>query len=587
MQKNFTKTIFKLTLGLLILCFSSNLIAQCTSAPSLQPDNASTCPNTTVTGDYGTNDSGYDDIRVRVVTNGEHGSASLNSFTLQFEYEPDYNYCGLDSIQYRVCNGGYEGQSNPACCDTTWIYITVGDSTPPVIDNEPSNTSTACSAIPSPPEFSITEDCFIDTMSFVETSTEIGVGTPDILAHWTIDDCALSIFNNGGLGVAVNQNGCLSATASNVTRVSVGNSCNDRFGYHDAICFNNFEAAWVDNSDEALDFSFTAGPSDSGKLTMLQFDEQQFLNFNSGLHNYPQYYGVRVLKNGVEIYKSIGNPTSPGWSTEVHYFNNDADFIFSGGDVFSFEILGYDATISDDSAVWEVDEIRLYGYCGSTSACDQIYTITRTWECTDVCGNTETYTQEIIVTPTTPVEMTYFEGRAKQCSAALEWETASEEQNDYFMVEHSFDGRTFNSIGIVKGHGTTSVVQNYTFEHENVRQNLNHYRLKQVDYDGTFAYSDIVSVNSNCYKEERGITSIFPNPTTGEVKVKFYMENAQDVELIISDMMGRTITSSNIQLNQGNNLFDINMTDQKSGIYFIQMKNEGWKSQTFKIIKLD
>ncbi len=186
-----------------------------------------------------------------------------------------------------------------------------------------------------------------------------------------------------------------------------------------------------------------------------------------------------------------------------------------------------------------------------------------------------------------PVELTYFRGKGNRCTAMLEWETASELDNDYFLIEHSFDGRQFESIGIVKGHGTTSEVQQYRFEHNNLRQNLNHYRLKQVDFDGTFEYSEIEIVNTNCYENNREITEIYPNPTNENVKIKFYAENAENVEVIITDIVGKQMDRIMLELHQGNNLFDIEMSSYQTGIYFIQLELKGLNTQSFKVIKLD
>ena len=90
-----------------------------------------------------------------------------------------------------------------------------------------------------------------------------------------------------------------------------------------------------------------------------------------------------------------------------------------------------------------------------------------------------------------PVEMLYFNAKIDGTDAILEWATASELNNDRFEVERSLDGINYEYIGEVEGNGTTDLQVVYQFIDIAPRQGLNYYRLKQVDYDGAFEYSDV------------------------------------------------------------------------------------------------
>lgn len=199
-------------------------------------------------------------------------------------------------------------------------------------------------------------------------------------------------------------------------------------------------------------------------------------------------------------------------------------------------------------------------------------------------GEVEDYQRTIAL----PVELVRFEADNNQCDVELFWETATELNNDYFIIEHSFDGVEFEPIGFVEGNGTSNVSQTYDFTHENVRQNLNYYRLKQVDYDNSFEYSETINSMSDCYDSGQGVTKIYPNPTIGKIELEFYMESARNVELIITDMVGREINRHQVELNEGNNIFEMDLSPYQAGAYYIQMKNDkGWNSQTFKVIKVE
>ncbi|SEI40260.1 Por secretion system C-terminal sorting domain-containing protein [Dyadobacter sp. SG02] len=116
-----------------------------------------------------------------------------------------------------------------------------------------------------------------------------------------------------------------------------------------------------------------------------------------------------------------------------------------------------------------------------------------------------------------PVRLVSFDARAVEKSKVLLiWKTASEQDNDYFQVEHSLDARTFEAIGRVKGRGTVlSENSEYSFNHTApVSFGVHYYRLKQVDFDGNFAYSAIRTVDLG-----DPVTLVYPNPATDKINI--------------------------------------------------------------------
>ena len=99
-------------------------------------------------------------------------------------------------------------------------------------------------------------------------------------------------------------------------------------------------------------------------------------------------------------------------------------------------------------------------------------------------------------TVTLPVELIFFNGRAEGNQTVLKWVTASELNNDYFVVEKSLDGVDFAPIGQVSGNGTTSELQNYYFTDTNPWQTT-YYRLLQVDYDGSYEYHHVIRIENS------------------------------------------------------------------------------------------
>ncbi len=116
-----------------------------------------------------------------------------------------------------------------------------------------------------------------------------------------------------------------------------------------------------------------------------------------------------------------------------------------------------------------------------------------------------------------PVEFISFQGKADKGRVHLQWATATESNNSHFEVQHSLNGKDFKKIKEVKGAGTTQVRQDYSYEYRQVVGGLNYYRLKQVDYDGQFEYSEIISINVNAPKAQY---TLFPNPASSNFVIQ-------------------------------------------------------------------
>jgi hypothetical protein len=97
--------------------------------------------------------------------------------------------------------------------------------------------------------------------------------------------------------------------------------------------------------------------------------------------------------------------------------------------------------------------------------------------------------------PTMPVELVSFNGTAAAGQVKLLWTTASETNNDYFTIEKSNDGVAFEPLGYVNGAGNSNIVTEYAF-YDNDPFALSYYKLKQTDFDGTSAYSEIIAINT-------------------------------------------------------------------------------------------
>jgi hypothetical protein len=157
-----------------------------------------------------------------------------------------------------------------------------------------------------------------------------------------------------------------------------------------------------------------------------------------------------------------------------------------------------------------------------------------------------------------PVDFVAFKGEAKEKVNVLEWETASETNNDHFVVEHSLDGENFDALGTENGRGADNTLTNYRFDHENPSAGVHYYRLKQVDFDARFTYSEIISLR---VQEEDQLT-VYPNPARDQLTIV----NGQGAAYIFNSL-GQTVREFNI----GENQKTIRIDDLQEGHYFLQV----------------
>ena len=165
-----------------------------------------------------------------------------------------------------------------------------------------------------------------------------------------------------------------------------------------------------------------------------------------------------------------------------------------------------------------------------------------------------------------PVELLSLRAESFRKEVRLTWQTASEDRNLGFEIFRSTDldpnlGR-WKKIGWKDGKGTTSEKQYYSFYDDQALPGINYYRLKQVDMDGNYEFTDIVSIN---FIEEIAEVNMFPNPATNEVFLKTSNDHSLG-EVSVSDLSGKTLIKTKPQ----NQFLDISKL--KNGTYLIEMK---------------
>jgi hypothetical protein len=154
----------------------------------------------------------------------------------------------------------------------------------------------------------------------------------------------------------------------------------------------------------------------------------------------------------------------------------------------------------------------------------------------------------------------------------IDWETATEVNNDYFVVEKSRNGVDFTAVGIVDGAGNSQSALNYQATDHSPYNGISYYRLKQVDYDGTISYSEIKAINFNGNDN----IIVYPNPNTGIFSIQGLNG---DAEISVQNPLGQVILVKKVSSDSS----EIDLSGQPSGIYYITA-NDGETSVSSKII---
>ncbi len=172
-----------------------------------------------------------------------------------------------------------------------------------------------------------------------------------------------------------------------------------------------------------------------------------------------------------------------------------------------------------------------------------------------------------------PVELTAFEGTFKNGEVLLSWRTASEQNNAGFEIERSFDREAFTQIGFVRGAGTTTEAQSYTFTDRNsFNAEKVYYRLKQVDFDGQFEYSPIIEVNVSL-PTKFALMQNYPNPFNPTTTIAYELPTRAKVLLKVYDMLGREVaTLVNGEQTAGRYAQPFNASGLSSGVYFYRLQ---------------
>ena len=167
-----------------------------------------------------------------------------------------------------------------------------------------------------------------------------------------------------------------------------------------------------------------------------------------------------------------------------------------------------------------------------------------------------------------PVELISFTGKVVDNKALLEWSTASEINNQGFDVEMSYDNQSFEKIAFIPGFGTSSEQHSYSYTVDKLLSEKNYFRLRQVDFDGTFEYSPVVEVDG-LLPSEFYLAQNHPNPFNPATSIQFSLPVEASVKIQLFNMLGEKITEiTNREFSAGVHTINFAADGLSSGTYF-------------------
>ena len=184
-----------------------------------------------------------------------------------------------------------------------------------------------------------------------------------------------------------------------------------------------------------------------------------------------------------------------------------------------------------------------------------------------------------------PVELSSFTATANGKEVILNWSTATELNNQGFEVQRKFRSNDFATVGSVRGNGTTTSPNNYTFIDKLIDAGKYFYRLKQIDFGGKYEYSQVVEVNWSpftTYKLEQN----YPNPFNPITTIGFGIPDKGNVRLSVLNILGEEIkVLLNEEKEAGYHSIDFSASDLPSSVYFYRIQ-AGSFVETKKMILL-
>jgi len=291
------------------------------------------------------------------------------------------------------------------------------------------------------------------------------------------------------------------------------------------VDLNNSGASWYNGSA-------TAQPDDFDGYT---FNNVSSLKLGGELQSYDHSGDVATLE------WAIKNTTDASSGTVYSSGTINLPFLETAGNNDKWQEMNNLVEVIDPNVLTagETYYLHVWFYVDDNDASKRVYD----------SNNSQNYVATLIIDSGLPVELTTFTANAVNNKIELAWQTATEVNNYGFEIERAKDteSKLWEKIGFVEGHGNSNSPKHYSFIDNTVSSGKYFYRLKQIDIDGSFEYSNVVEINLSL-STEFYLNQNYPNPFNPATTIKYTIPENDggaplDVKLIVYDVLGREITT--------------------------------------------
>lgn len=372
---------------------------------------------------------------------------------------------------------------------------------------------------------------------------------------------------------------------------------------------NNFIIAANTNNSITLNTPFVVTPvlGGSSNMTLIGIEATTSENWQWISSSAP--VNISSLQDFFDI-KGVWNANLANTSSVISVSNTNVginEFLLFGNDNNDLSFSGFDVPDSVNgrlSRVWKINTNKTGGITGKltinfsglgvletsklrilvsqTGVFANSTRYTGTISGSTVNINNFLFTDNLYITlgskeSTLPVELMSFTSNVKKRNVTLSWKTSSEINNKGFEVERAHDEKSmkWENIGFIKGNGTTNNSRDYKFEDNNLNSGKYHYRIKQIDFNGVFAYYDLNTIVEINVPDNFLLSQNYPNPFNPKTKIEFKLSKQSNVNMTVTDMAGRLIsTLVNKNLQAGYYAIDFDGSNLSSGTYFYTLKTD-------------
>lgn len=409
------------------------------------------------------------------------------------------------------------------------------------------------------------------------SNVAIGVAGPahNLPTGWVPTAEQFGTGNSAGSGIeggTANMAISVITTTTNVTNVNFG--INNRPTAH-AKSYSNLPSTIFNTVSgngtypKKIDLSDASGTTDGavssssssvypGKLSGFDSEDGKYAGSTGGTNGTLVLTQLPNSANTVLVYDGIVLIPNPSSGSSMTYWNSSLS---------RYEIPNFDAT-----------KLSAYFSLSGQTGFDFRYAFK------DAGGLFSTDVAYVVSSPApVPVKLISFTAEKWNMEdVLLKWSTASEINNSHFEVERSADVRNWTKLGEVVGNGTTTQIHNYKFIDALPLNGENYYRLKQVDFDGAFEYTEIRIVSFLIGNKE---VLVYPNPTHDVVNVTMNGLGIENVKISLTDMTGRILIDKTFQAADGKQLFEaISLKDLETGYYQLTVTTNSIV-KTIKVLK--